>query len=114
MFLEDGHCPRGGCSDDPGFGCAGGIALSFEDSACQPPSVGGAGAVAQRRDGAAADVLDYWWRGIIPRVRNSSPEMRTGVACNRDRGAQAGCMSLLDHPLLLDEHAFALVHPVHP
>jgi hypothetical protein len=33
-FLEDRHRTRGGCSDDPGFGCAGGIALSFEDSAC--------------------------------------------------------------------------------
>jgi hypothetical protein len=69
---------RGGCgSDDPGFGCAGGIALSFEDSARQPPSVGGAGAVAQRRDAAAVEVLDYWWRVLISTMRYSSPETRT-------------------------------------
>jgi hypothetical protein len=77
---------RGGCSDDPGLWCAGGIVLSFEDSARQSPSVGGAGAVAQCRDAAAADVLDYWWRALIPTVRNSRRRRGSSRRCHRGRG----------------------------
>lgn len=63
-------------ANHPGGGRPGRVALALERQAGDLPPVGPAVGVAADGQAAPAQVLDYWWKTLIPGVRNSSPEMR--------------------------------------
>ncbi len=80
QFLQDRDRPGDGLADDPGGRHSGRVPFSFECQAGELPPVGAAISVADHLQAAAAQVLDYWWRGVIRSVRYSLLRKRRAAA----------------------------------